>query len=35
MQMVTHKGFRRFLTDSEIYIDRIADMRTNDLNVRP
>ena len=32
-EMVTHEGFRRFLTDAEIYIDRIADMRINDLNV--
>lgn len=31
-EMVTHENFRRFLVDSEIYIDRIADMRINDLN---
>lgn len=27
-EMVTHEGFQRFLVDAEIYIDRIADMRT-------
>lgn len=32
-EMVTHENFRRFLVDAEIYIDRIADMRINDLNV--
>ena len=31
-EMVTHKAFRRFLVDAEIYIDRIADMRINDMN---
>lgn len=31
-EMVTHGAFRRFLVDAEIYIDRIADMRINDLN---
>lgn len=31
-EMVTHENFRRFLVDAEIYIDRIADMRINDLN---
>ncbi len=31
-EMVTHEGFRRFLVDAEIYIDRITDMRINDLN---
>lgn len=30
--MVTHEGFQRFLVDAEIYIDRIADMRINDMN---
>ena len=30
--MVTHENFRRFLVDAEIYIDRIADMRINDMN---
>ena len=32
-EMVTHEGFQRFLTDAEICMDRIADMRINDLNV--
>ena len=31
-ELVTHKGFQRFLVDAEIYIDRIADMRVNDMN---
>lgn len=31
-ELVTHKGFHRFLVDAEIYIDRIADMRVNDMN---
>lgn len=31
-EIVTHEGFRRFLVDAEIYIDRIADMRINDMN---
>lgn len=31
-EMMTHKGFQRFLVDTEIYIDRIADMRVNDMN---
>ena len=31
-ELVTHKGFQRFLVDVEIYIDRIADMRINDMN---
>ncbi len=30
--MITHENFRRFLADAEIYIDRIADMRINDMN---
>lgn len=29
----THKDFQRLMTDIEIYVDRIADMRINDLNV--
>lgn len=28
----THKDFQRLMTDIEIYVDRIADMRINDLN---
>ena len=31
-EIATHEDFRRFLTDIEIYVDRIADMRINDLN---
>ena len=31
-EMVSHEGFRRLMVDIEIYIDRIADMRINDLN---
>lgn len=31
-ELVAHKGFQRFLVDVEIYIDRIADMRINDMN---
>lgn len=31
-EIVTHEDFRRFLVDAEIYIDRIADMRINDMN---
>lgn len=32
-EIATHEGFRRLMVDAEIYIDRIADMRINDLNV--
>ncbi len=32
-EMGTHKDFQRLMTDIEIYVDRIADMRINDLNV--
>ena len=31
-EMATHEGFPRFMTDVEIYVDRIADMRVNDMN---
>lgn len=31
-ELVTHKGFQRLLVDAEIYVDRIADMRINDMN---
>ena len=31
-EIATHEDFRRFLTDIEIYVDRIADMKINDLN---
>ena len=30
--MVLHKDFQRFLVDIEIFVDRIADMRINDMN---
>lgn len=26
------KHFQRFMLDTEIYVDRIADMRVNDMN---
>ena len=26
------KDFQRFMLDTEIYVDRIADMRVNDMN---
>ena len=32
-EMVTHEGFLRFLVDTEIYVDRIADMHIKDANV--
>ena len=31
-EIVCHENFRRLLLDSEIYIDRIVDMRINDIN---
>lgn len=31
-KLATHEGFRRFLVDMEIYVDRIADMRIHDMN---
>ena len=31
-EMATHEGFRRFMADVEIFVDRIADMRINDMN---
>ena len=31
-EMGTHEDFQRLMTDIEIYVDRIADMRINDLN---
>ena len=31
-EMATHPGFRRFLVDMEIFVDRIADMRVHDMN---
>ena len=31
-ELATHPGFRRFLVDLEIFVDRIADMRVHDMN---
>lgn len=31
-ELVTHEGFQRLLVDAEIYVDRIADMRVQDMN---
>lgn len=31
-ELICHKDFQRFLLDAEIYVDRIADMRVNDMN---
>mgnify|MGYP002856317152 CR=1 FL=1 len=31
-ELATHPGFRRFLVDMEIFVDRIADMRVHDMN---
>ena len=31
-EMLCHKDFRRMMLDAEIYVDRIADMRINDMN---
>ncbi len=31
-ELICHKDFQRFMLDSEIYVDRIADMRVNDMN---
>ena len=31
-EFICHKDFRRFMLDAEIYVDRIADMRVNDMN---
>ena len=31
-ELAAHKGFRRFMADLEIYVDRIANMRVNDMN---
>ena len=30
--LICHKDFQRFMLDAEIYVDRIADMRVNDMN---
>ena len=31
-EILCHENFRRLLLDSEIYVDRIVDMRINDIN---
>ena len=31
-EMATHKNFQRLMVDMEIFVDRIADMRINDMN---
>ena len=31
-ELICHKDFQRFMLDTEIYVDRIADMRVNDMN---
>ena len=34
-ELICHKDFLRFMLDAEIYVDRIADMRINDMNAVP
>ena len=31
-ELICHKDFQRFMLDTEVYVDRIADMRVNDMN---
>ena len=31
-ELICHKDFQRFMLDAEIYVDRSADMRSNDMN---
>lgn len=31
-ELICHKDFQRFMLDAEVYVDRIADMRINDMN---
>ena len=31
-ELALHKDFQRFLVDIEIFVDRVADMRINDMN---
>ena len=31
-EMICHPDFQRMMLDTEIYVDRIADMRINDMN---
>ena len=32
-EMLAHEKIQQFMIDAEIYVNRIADSRTNDLNV--
>ena len=32
LELICHKDSQRFMLDTEIYVDRIADMRVNDMN---
>ena len=32
LELICHKDFLRFMLDAEIYVDRIADMRVNNMN---
>ena len=32
-ELIRHKGFRRFLTDAEIYVDGLAEMQIRNLNI--
>lgn len=32
-EMITHPAFRKMMTDSEIYVDRIASGRIHDMNI--
>ncbi len=32
-ELIRHEGFRRFLTDAEIYVDGLAEMRIRNLNI--
>lgn len=32
-EMIAHPGFRKMMTDSEIYVDRIASNRIHDMNI--
>ena len=31
-ELICHKNFQRFMLDAEMYVDRIAEMRVNDMN---
>ena len=32
-ELILHEGFRRFLTDAEIYVDRLTEMQIKNLNI--